>query len=124
MFNVSMLKRYHGDGDYIIKWDLILLDKDLAYEEEPMAIPNRVVQKLRMKEIHLVKVKWKHHLVKEATWKSRRTYRTSTLTCLRIHVLSFPYFSLFFLFDHLGMNDGQITICCNDPFLVTCNSLI
>ncbi|WMV19083.1 hypothetical protein MTR67_012468 [Solanum verrucosum] len=29
VFHVSMLKRYHGDGDYIIKWDSIVLDKDL-----------------------------------------------------------------------------------------------
>lgn len=33
MFHISKLKRYHGDGNYIIKWDLILLDKDLIYEE-------------------------------------------------------------------------------------------
>lgn len=29
-----MLKRYHRDRDYIIKWDSIVLDKDLVYEEE------------------------------------------------------------------------------------------
>ncbi|WMV41021.1 hypothetical protein MTR67_034406 [Solanum verrucosum] len=29
LFHVSMLKKYHGDGDYIIKWDSVLLDKDL-----------------------------------------------------------------------------------------------
>lgn len=29
VFHVSMLKLYHGDWDYIIKWDLIMLDKDL-----------------------------------------------------------------------------------------------
>ncbi|WMV46161.1 hypothetical protein MTR67_039546 [Solanum verrucosum] len=29
VFHVSMLKRYHCDGDYIIKWDSIVLDKDL-----------------------------------------------------------------------------------------------
>ena len=38
VFHVSMLKRYQGDGDYIIKWDLIVLDKDLYYEEKPIAI--------------------------------------------------------------------------------------
>ncbi|WMV49933.1 hypothetical protein MTR67_043318 [Solanum verrucosum] len=36
VFHVSMLKRYHGDRDYIIKWDLVVLDKDLQYEEEPI----------------------------------------------------------------------------------------
>lgn len=30
--HVSLLKRYHGDGNYIIKQYSILLDKNLAYE--------------------------------------------------------------------------------------------
>ena len=25
VFNVSMLKRYHGDGNYIIRWDTVCL---------------------------------------------------------------------------------------------------
>ncbi|XP_049391601.1 uncharacterized protein LOC125856047 [Solanum stenotomum] len=29
VFHVSMLKKYHGDEDYIIKWYSIVLDKDL-----------------------------------------------------------------------------------------------
>ena len=38
VFYVSMLKRYHGDGNYIIRWDSVLLDENLSYEEEPVAI--------------------------------------------------------------------------------------
>ncbi|WMV18340.1 hypothetical protein MTR67_011725 [Solanum verrucosum] len=45
IFHVSMLKRYHGDGNYIIKWDSIVLYKDLQYEEEPIAILDRDVRK-------------------------------------------------------------------------------
>ncbi|XP_049390874.1 uncharacterized protein LOC125855220 [Solanum stenotomum] len=41
VFHVSMLKKYHGDSDYIIKWDSVLLDKDIQYEEEPVAILDR-----------------------------------------------------------------------------------
>lgn len=26
----SMLKKYHGDGDYIIKWELIFINKILS----------------------------------------------------------------------------------------------
>ncbi|XP_055800407.1 uncharacterized protein LOC129869835 [Solanum dulcamara] len=66
-FYVPMLKKYHGNGYYIIKWDSVLLDKDLQYEEEPVAIPNRDVRKLRTKEIMSMKVQWKHRLVGEAT---------------------------------------------------------
>ncbi|KAK4723442.1 hypothetical protein R3W88_026221 [Solanum pinnatisectum] len=67
VFHVSMLKRYHGDGDYIIKWDSIVLDKDLQYEEEPVVIHDRDVLKFRTKEIKSVKVQWKHRPVEEAT---------------------------------------------------------
>ncbi|WMV59256.1 hypothetical protein MTR67_052641 [Solanum verrucosum] len=63
VFHVSMLRIYHGEGDYIIKWDSIVLDKDLQYEEESIAILDRDVRKLRTKEIKSVKVQWKHRLV-------------------------------------------------------------
>ena len=43
VFHVSMLKIYHCDRDYIIKWDSIVLNKDLQYEEEPIAILDRDV---------------------------------------------------------------------------------
>ncbi|KAK4734240.1 hypothetical protein R3W88_008501 [Solanum pinnatisectum] len=56
VFHVSMLKRYHGDGDYIIKWNSIVLDKDLKYGEEQIAILDHDVRKLRTKEIKSVKV--------------------------------------------------------------------
>ncbi|WMV08256.1 hypothetical protein MTR67_001641 [Solanum verrucosum] len=72
VFHVSMLKRYHGDGDYIIKWDSIVLDKDLQYKEEPIAILYSDVRKLRTKEIKSVKVQWKHRPVEEATWETKR----------------------------------------------------
>lgn len=37
VFFVSMLKKYHGDGNYIIKWESIMLE-DLRYKEEYSAI--------------------------------------------------------------------------------------
>ena len=56
VFHVSMLKRYHGDGNYIIRWDSVLLDENLTYEEEPVAILDREVRKLRSREIASIKV--------------------------------------------------------------------
>ncbi|WMV29780.1 hypothetical protein MTR67_023165 [Solanum verrucosum] len=64
-----MLKRYHGDGDYIIKWDSVVLDKDLQYEEEPIAILDRDVWKMRTQEIKSVKFQWKHRPLEKATWE-------------------------------------------------------
>lgn len=34
MFHVSILKKFHGDCNYIIRCDSILLDENLSYEEE------------------------------------------------------------------------------------------
>ncbi|XP_059288547.1 uncharacterized protein LOC132041883, partial [Lycium ferocissimum] len=70
VFHVSMLKRYHGDGSYIIRWNSIFLDENLSYEEEPAAILYRDVRKLRTKEIASVKVQWKNRPVEEATWET------------------------------------------------------
>ena len=70
VFHVSMLKKYHGNGNYIIRWDSILLDENLSYEEEPIAIPDREVPKLRSKEIASIKVLWKNRPVEESTWES------------------------------------------------------
>ena len=56
VFHVSMLKRYHGDGNYIIRWDSVLLDENLSYKEEPVAILDREVRKLRSKENASIKV--------------------------------------------------------------------
>ncbi|XP_055826463.1 uncharacterized protein LOC129894878 [Solanum dulcamara] len=75
IFYVSMLKKYHGAGDFIIKWDSVLLDKDLWYEEEPVSIFDRDVRKLRTKEFNMVKVQWKHHSVEEATWETEKDMR-------------------------------------------------
>ena len=45
-----------------------MLDRDLQDEEEPIAIIDRDVHKLRIKEIKSMKVQWKHRPVEEATW--------------------------------------------------------
>ena len=70
VFYVSMQKKYHSDGNYIIRWDLILLDENLSYEEQPIAILEREVRKMRSKEIVSIKVQWKDRPVEESTWES------------------------------------------------------
>ena len=69
LFHVSMMKKYHGDGNYIIRWDSILLDENLSYEEEPVAILDREVRKLRSRGIASIKVQWKNRPVEESTWE-------------------------------------------------------
>ena len=62
-----MLKRYHGDGDYIAKWYSIVLDKDFQYEKELVANLDNDLCKLRTKEIKSLKVQKNHLFVAEAT---------------------------------------------------------
>ncbi|XP_015060220.1 uncharacterized protein LOC107006093 [Solanum pennellii] len=72
VFYVSMLKRYHEDSDYIIKWNSIVLNKYLQYEEKPLVVLDCDVRKFRTKEIKSMKVQWKHLLVEEATWETEK----------------------------------------------------
>ncbi|XP_055814127.1 uncharacterized protein LOC129883508 [Solanum dulcamara] len=62
--------RYISDESYVIQWDSVQFDESLAFEEEPIAILDRHVRKLRSKEIPSVKVKWRHRLIEKATWET------------------------------------------------------
>ena len=106
VFHVSMLKRYHGDGNYIIRWDLVLLDENLSYEEEPVAILDREIRKLRSREIASIKVPWKNRPVEEATWEKEAICEKDTHICLQIQVLLFPL--VFLLLIVRGRTMGKL----------------
>ncbi|WMV09587.1 hypothetical protein MTR67_002972 [Solanum verrucosum] len=106
VFHVSILKRYHGDGDYIIKWDSVVLDKDLRYEEEPIEILDRAVRKLRTKEIKSVKVQWKQRPVEEATRETEKDMRDKYPQLFDDSGTTLPSLNPFFLVCHLGTSDG------------------
>nr|XP_009799734.1 PREDICTED: uncharacterized protein LOC104245771 [Nicotiana sylvestris] len=57
------------NSSQVIEAPAIPLDEKLSYEEEPMAIVDRQVRKLRSKEIEFVKVLLRNHTVEEATWE-------------------------------------------------------
>ena len=48
---------------------------DFTFDEEPRAILDREVKQLQNKQVPLVKVLWKHHGMKEATWEPESTMR-------------------------------------------------
>ena len=89
VFHVSMLKRYHGDGNYIIQWDSVLLDENLTYEEDPVAILDREVRKLRSREIASIKVHGRIDQLKSPLGRRRQICKKDTHTCLQIQVLLF-----------------------------------
>ncbi|WMV58295.1 hypothetical protein MTR67_051680 [Solanum verrucosum] len=51
VFVVGLPKTLGRDGEYIIKLNLIALDKDLSYEEESVTVLGRNVRKLRTTKI-------------------------------------------------------------------------
>ena len=67
VFHVSMLRKYIPDESHVISLDSVELGPDLTYEEEPIAILDKQIRKLRTKELVSVKVQWKHRSVREAT---------------------------------------------------------
>ncbi|XP_070014674.1 uncharacterized protein [Nicotiana sylvestris] len=56
VFHVSMLWKFHGDPSHVLVFISVQLDKDLSYVEEPVAILDRQVRKLRSTNIASVKV--------------------------------------------------------------------
>ena len=51
-----MLRKYIPDESHVISLDSVELGQDLTFEEEPIAILDRQIRKLRTKEIASVKV--------------------------------------------------------------------
>ena len=66
VFHVSMLKKCIGDHSLVLPLEEIKVIVFLAYEEEPIAILDHQVRKLRSKEITSVKVLWKNQKVEES----------------------------------------------------------
>ena len=75
VFHVSMLRRYRSDPLHVVSSEMIELRQDLKYEEEPVEILAQEVKELRKKRILLVKVLWRNHKNKEATWESEKVMK-------------------------------------------------
>ena len=75
IFHVSMLRKYISDESHVLSLDSVELGPDLTFEEEPIAILDRQVRKLRTKEIASVKVQWKHRSAGQATWETESNMR-------------------------------------------------
>ncbi|KAL0557201.1 hypothetical protein IC582_005719 [Cucumis melo] len=69
VFHVSMLRKYVPDPSHVVDYEPLEIDKNLSYTEQPVEVLAREVKILRNREIPLVKVLWRNHLVEEATWE-------------------------------------------------------
>lgn len=81
--------------------------------------------KVRIKEICLVQDQYKHNILKKTLWKPRRTYETSVVNFLRIHVLISVFISAyFFLFDYSRIMIGKLVSVVLNLSIIVYNSLV
>ena len=76
VFHISMLRKYISDPSHVLEAPEIELRDNLSYEEQPVQILGREEKELRNKTISLVKIMWRNHLVKEATWEREDQMRS------------------------------------------------
>ena len=81
-----------------------MLDENLSYEEEPVAILDREVRKLRSREIASIKVQWKNRPVEEDTWEKEADMREKYTYLFTDS--GTPFSPCFPSFDRSGTNDG------------------
>ena len=76
IFYVSVLKNCLGDTTLILPVAGLGFDEDLSNEEVPIQILDRLVKRLINKEISIVKVLWRNHLVEGATCEAQADTRS------------------------------------------------
>ena len=74
-FHVSHLRKCLADESAFVPIDDLELDEKLNYVEQPVAILDRKVKKLRNKEIAQVLIKWQNRKGSDMTWESEAEMR-------------------------------------------------
>nr|GEV65838.1 hypothetical protein [Tanacetum cinerariifolium] len=77
VFHVSLLRGYKYHPLYIVSYPLDQIRKDLSLVEEPEKILDRQERVMRNKTISFVKILWKNHPKREATWETKESMRAS-----------------------------------------------
>ncbi|KAK6122154.1 hypothetical protein DH2020_044105 [Rehmannia glutinosa] len=67
VFHVSMLRKYIYDQNHVICHEVLEVNRDMTYEENPVAVLDKKVHKLRNRDVTLIKVQWSRHGQEEAT---------------------------------------------------------
>ncbi|XP_017972551.1 PREDICTED: uncharacterized protein LOC108661165 [Theobroma cacao] len=76
VFHVSMLRKYNPNPSHVIRYETIQLKDDLTYEEQPIAILDRQVKKLRSKNVASVKVLRRNRTSEEVMWEAEEEIQT------------------------------------------------
>nr|GEZ68384.1 retrotransposable element Tf2 [Tanacetum cinerariifolium] len=70
VFHISLLRGYKYHPLHVISYPLDQVRADLSYIEEPEAILDRQDRVMRKKTIPFVKILWRNHPEREATWET------------------------------------------------------
>ena len=75
VFHISLLRKYVPNEMHVLPVQEILIRDDLSYEEQPVAIIDRQIRKLRRREIVMLKIQWQRHSLEECTWESEQAMK-------------------------------------------------
>ncbi|XP_070010055.1 uncharacterized protein [Nicotiana sylvestris] len=70
VFHISMLRKCIVDPSIVIPVDDVLVTEQLPYEESPLAILDRLVRRLKTKDVSSVKVLCRNNNAEDMTWKT------------------------------------------------------
>nr|GFA38181.1 putative nucleotidyltransferase, ribonuclease H [Tanacetum cinerariifolium] len=76
VFHVSLLRGYKSHPLHVISYPL-QIRTNLSYAEEPEAILDRQDRVMKKKTIPFIKILWRNHPEREATWETEESIRTS-----------------------------------------------
>ncbi|KAI3792250.1 hypothetical protein L2E82_06124 [Cichorium intybus] len=76
VFHVSHLRKTLHDQSTRVPLAGVQLDEKLRYPEMPERILDKKINKLRNKEIGIVKVQWRHHRGTDVTWEAEGEMRS------------------------------------------------
>ncbi|GJU83733.1 putative reverse transcriptase domain-containing protein [Tanacetum coccineum] len=91
VFHVSLLRGYKYHPLHVVSYPFDQIREDLSYTEEPESILDHQDRVMRNKTIPFVKILWRNHPEREATWETEESIRTS-------YPLIFLFHDLFDLF--------------------------
>ncbi|XP_043694669.1 uncharacterized protein LOC122645431 [Telopea speciosissima] len=75
VFHISMLKKYVPNPTHILTAEPIQLETDMSYKEQPEEILWRKEHKLHNRTVAYVKVRWRNHVLEEASWEREEEMR-------------------------------------------------
>nr|GFC40945.1 hypothetical protein [Tanacetum cinerariifolium] len=77
VFHVSLLRGYHYHPLHVSSYPFDRIQPDMSLSEEPESILYRQERVMRNKTIPFVKILWKNHPEREATWETKESMRVS-----------------------------------------------